>query len=285
MVEKIIEIPKSLNNTAKTYYFLSELQNTIIDSEENCIILDFRNCKFSHAILTSFIGALTHIGGFFGKTIVYRTLSGSTLNTYFRRSGLYNYMMDDTTDYTNSYAIPFCKINMEDNTIIDYIGNILDLAPIKLTEQCHELLFKNIYEIFNNSADHSRSRQGVYSCGHWMPTKKQLVFSVYDTGIGIPSLIREKIDKNMSSYDAINWALQRGNSTKQLVHGIPRGLGLSDLHDFIRLNDGALNIFSNDIYFEYKGGSASAKTLDFPIIGTLIGITIKADYDHIYTTR
>ncbi|MBS5143742.1 MAG: ATP-binding protein [Firmicutes bacterium] len=174
---------------------------------------------------------------------------------------------------------------MDDDNIIDYIGNILDLAPIKLTEQCHELLFKNIYEVFNNASDHSRSCQGVYACGHWMPTKKQLVFSVYDTGIGIPSLVKEEINENMSSHDAINWALQRGNSTKQLIHGIPRGLGLSDLYDFIRLNDGALNIFTNDIYFEYKKGNTSYELLSFPIIGTFIGITIKADYNHIYTTR
>ena len=206
-------------------------------------------------------------------------------STYFRRSGLYNYVTEDTTDYTNSYAIPFCKINMDDDNIIDYIGNILDLAPIKLTEQCHELLFKNIYEVFNNASNHSRSCQGVYACGHWMPTKKQLVFSVYDTGIGIPSLVKEEINENMSSHDAINWALQRGNSTKQLIHGIPRGLGLSDLYDFIRLNDGALNIFTNDIYFEYKKGNTSYELLSFPIIGTFIGITIKADYNHIYTTR
>ena len=108
---------------------------------------------------------------------------------------------------------------------------------------------------------------------------------MYDTGIGIPSLVKEEINENMSSHDAINWALQRGNSTKQLIHGIPRGLGLSDLYDFIRLNDGALNIFTNDIYFEYKKGNTSYELLSFPIIGTFIGITIKADYNHIYTTR
>lgn len=285
MTEKIIKIPKNLNNDSESYYFLSELQNVIIDSCQNRIILDFCNCNFSHAILTSFIGALLHIGNLFDKTIVYKTSKGSKLSTYFQRSGLYNYVTEDTTDYTNSYAIPFCKINMDDDNIIDYIGNILDLAPIKLTEQCHELLFKNIYEVFNNASDHSRSCQGVYACGHWMPTKKQLVFSVYDTGIGIPSLVKEEINENMSSHDAINWALQRGNSTKQLIHGIPRGLGLSDLYDFIRLNDGALNIFTNDIYFEYKKGNTSYELLSFPIIGTFIGITIKADYNHIYTTR
>lgn len=284
-MSELIKFPKNLNNnTVSSYYFLAELQNQIIDSSDNSIILDFTDCVFSHAIFTSFIGSLMHIGSAFGKTITYRTKKSSPLNTYFKRSGLYNYMMDDDVNYTNSNAIPFCSINMNDDTIIDYISNILELAPIKLTEQCHELLFKNIYEIFNNSADHSRAQHGVYSCGHWMPTKKQLVFSVYDTGIGIPSLIRESIDDAMTSENAINWAIQRGNSTKQLLKGTPRGLGLSDLYDFIRLNDGALNIFTNDIYYQYKGG-VSVSSIPTPIIGTFIGITIIADYDHIYTTK
>lgn len=284
MESEIITIPSQLNNTASSYSFLSELQNQIIDSQHDEIILDFSQCNFSNAIFTSFIGSLVHIAYAFGKKIRYRTIKGSKLDTYFKRSGLYNYMMKDTVNYINENAIPFCSINMSDDTIIAYISNILDLAPLKLTEQCRELLFKNIYEIFNNSADHSREQHGVYSCGHWMPKQKKLVFSVYDTGIGIPALIREKIDSNMSSAEAINWALKRGNSTKQLVMGTPRGVGLSDLYDFIRLNDGALNIVSNDVYYEYNG-SVNVSTMPAPVIGTFIGITIIADYDHIYTTK
>lgn len=283
-MDKIIIMPNALNINIESFNFLSQLQNIIIDSSESKIILDFTNCSFSHALLTSFIGALSNIGRTFGKTIVYRTAIGSSLNTYFRRSGLYNYMMDDGIDYTNQNAIPFRSINMEDDKIISYIDTILELAPIKLTDQCRELLFKNIYEVFNNSADHSRASQGVYGCGHWMPTKKQLVFSVYDTGIGIPALIKERISSSFSSEEALRWALTYGNSTKQLNQGIPRGLGLSDLLNFIRLNDGALNIFTNDIYYQYKNGE-NVYSLSTPIIGTLIGITIIADYDHIYTVK
>lgn len=279
-----INMPYALNVNFDSFNFLANLQNQIIDSSETEIILDFRFCKFSHALFTSFLGALTYIGHAFGKNIIYRTIKDSELYTYFKRSGLYDYIVNDGNDFTNQNAIPFRLIDMQDDKIIDYIDTILQLAPIKLTEQCHEVLFKNIYEIFNNSAEHSRSHQGVYGCGHWMPNKKQLVFSVYDTGIGIPSLIKERINSSFSSEEAINWALTPGNSTKQLNQGIPRGLGLSDLFNFIKLNDGALNIFSNDIYYRYKN-NANINLLTSPIIGTFIGITIIADYDHIYTIK
>ena len=284
-MQKLIEMPKALNVNSDTFIFLSKLQNMIIDSNSAEIILDFGNCSFSHSIFTSFLGALSHIGNVFGKTITYRSKRGSKLNFYFRHSGLYNYITEDTTSYINQNAIPFRRIDMNDDKIISYIDNILDLAPIQLTAQCHELLFKNIYEILNNSAEHSRQSYGVFGCGHWMPTKKQLVFSVYDTGIGIPALIKEQIDSSYSSERAIKWALTRGNSTKQLDHGIPRGLGLSDLFDFIKLNNGALNIFTNDLYYRYDNNGERTLHLSFPIIGTLIGIIIIADYDHIYTTK
>ena len=86
-MEQIIAMPKTLNIDIESFSFLSQLQNTIIDSNASEIVLDFTNCTFSHALFTSFIGALSHIGSTFGKTIVYRSIRGSKLNTYFRRSG------------------------------------------------------------------------------------------------------------------------------------------------------------------------------------------------------
>lgn len=284
MKEKTITFPSSLNNDFSSYKFLSHVQNTIIDSTEHRIILDLRNCNFFHAIFTSYLGSLAYIGEKFGKIIIYRSKKDSRLTTYLKDSGLYGHFTTETPVNNNPNAIPFRIINLEDDFIIDYIGNILDLAPITLTDQAREVLFKNIYEIFNNAVDHARSSMGVFACGHWMPTKKHLAFSVYDTGIGIPSLVRERVKDIKSSKDALHWALERGNSTKQLESGIPRGLGLSDLRNFIKLNDGALNIFTNDIYYQYNGGETT-HSMPTSTIGTLIGITIIADYDHIYTVK
>ena len=285
LMEKRIFFPSSLNNNLDTYNFLSKIQNELIDSTESTIILDFTRCTFSHAIFTSYIGALTNIGKAFGKTIKYETANGSKLQDYFRNSGLYDHIMQQPDTHSNQNAIPFTSIDFKDDSrIIEYIDNILELAPIRLTEQGHEVLFKNIYEIFNNSVDHSRANHGVYACGHWMPKKKYLSFSVYDTGIGIPALIKERIDSTLSSESALLWALKRGNSTQQLIRGTPRGLGLSDLQDLIRLNDGSLTIFSNDVYYQYNN-RVDLKRLALPTMGTFIGITIIADYNHIYTTK
>lgn len=284
-MEKVIEMPRDLNINKNTFSFLSELQHAIINTTSTRIILDFCNCKFSHAIFTSFIGALLHIASENGKTVVYRSAHESAVQKYLKRSGLYNYIVNDEISYINDNAIPFRCINMDDEQIQAYIDNILALAPITLSSTGYELMFKNLYEIFNNSSEHSNAKCGVYGCGHWMPTKKQLVFSLYDTGIGIPMHIKNRINYSFSSAVAIKWAPTAGNSTEQLTGGIPRGLGLSDLKEFVRLNKGTLNIFSNDIYYNYQNGIESIEQFQTSILGTFIGIVIKADYDHIYIAK
>lgn len=282
--EKIINIPKKLSLDFDVFDYLAELQSIVIDSVESKIILDFQNCEFSHAIFTAFLGSLSVWAANFNKTLVYRVDRRSKLYEYIKRSGLYNYITGDTVDYTNGNSIPFRKVHMDDSEIIDYISNILELAPVKLTTTAEEILFKNIYEIFNNAVEHSGSCNGVYACGHWMPRKKELVFSVYDTGIGIPAHVKSHINNDFDSVEAINWALVKGNSTKQLANGTPRGLGLSDLKNFIELNNGYFTIISNDVIYSYNG-SVSYKYLSKPIIGTMVSFIIRNDEEHIYFAR
>lgn len=281
-MQKIIKMPQILSdNVYETYNYLANLQNTIIDCPENEIVLDFSSCQFSHAIFTAFIGSLSVWAIRFKKEIIYRMKKNTALYNYFKRSGLYSFITGDTVDYTNGNTIPFRKVLMDDSEIMNYIDNILRLAPVQLSGTAEAVLFKNIYEIFNNSVDHSNANDGVYACGHWLPNKKELVFSVYDTGIGIPQLIKNQVNKQFTSKDALEWALVKGNSTKQLDNGIPRGLGLSDLKSFIRLNKGTFNIVSNDVYYSYNQTDKYIY-LDYPIIGTMISFIIRNDEEHIY---
>ena len=281
-MEKIITMPSSLNIDEEAYRFLGKLQYSIYSCEEKDIILDFSQCTFSHAAFTAYLGALKSLSQKWGKTVSFKTVDGK-LQRYFFTSGLYDHFTASTVNHTNKNTIPFTRVNLDGDNLIDYIGNILDLAPITLSEKCRDLLFKNIYEIFSNAIEHSNSQFGVFACGHWMPTKKKLVFSVCDTGLGIARTIKE-VKPTFSSTQAFNWALKSGNSTKQLSDGVPRGLGLSDLKAFIKLNNGDLNIFTNDIYYNCSSEETTT-SLNYDILGTLITLTITADYNHIYILK
>lgn len=283
-MEKIITMPKYITDSHKTYNILANLQHEIVCCQEDTIILDFVGCKFCYPLYTAFIGALSVIANHNQKILVYRSEKGTRLYNYIMSSGLFSFITRDGQDHTNKNSIPFTKINMEESSVIKYIDNILRLAPIRLTEKADEVLFNNIYELLNNASEHSGAINGVYACGNWMPNKKELVFSVYDTGIGIPTLVKRKIDSSFSSKDALLWSLASGNSTKQLIENTPRGIGLPLFKNFIEINKGYFSIVSNDICYIYNN-KENFHSIDYPIVGTIISFIIRSDTEHIYAIK
>jgi len=72
---------------------------------------------------------------------------------------------------------------------------------------------RSLFELYNNTVDHSESEYGIFACGQFYPRGNRLDFSIADLGIGIRERIRRDLGKNMNATDAINWAME-GNTTK-----------------------------------------------------------------------
>lgn len=272
---KIIEMPRVLPDSYKTIKILSEIQNTIINCKEDRIVLDFQNCIFSHALFTSFIGALGVIAHSDSKIVVFRVKNPSKLYTYIYDSGLYDFMQQKPYSANNKNVIPFTSIDMNDDAIIDYTNKILIHSPVELESNVDQQLFKNLYEILSNAVEHSHAKHGIYGCGHWFPKRQELAFSVYDTGIGIDTSVKRKINPSFSSKEAIKWSFEINNSTKQLDDCIPRGVGLPEFLEFIKRNNGELSIICNDICYIYNNKEIF-HTLQYPIEGTIISFIIKS---------
>ena len=283
-MEKIIQMPKYFHESYKTFIYLSNLQHEIKKSTEDTIVLDFQETNYINAMFTSFIGSLCIWAKSYGKNIVYRMQLETRLYKYIIDSGLYDYVKNKPYSSDNPNSIPFKSIQMDDESIIEYTNSILSHTPVQLTPTADEALFKNIYELFNNALVHSEAKNGIYGCGHWLPNKKELVFSVYDTGIGIPTSIQNKTNTNITSKEAIEWAFSPIHSTMQLINNIPRGVGLSSFLKFIQLNKGFLSIVSNDICYIYNN-SAKYHYLEHPIEGTIISFIIRSDSEHIYDIK
>ena len=283
-MEKIIQMQNYFPVSYKTFIYLSDLQNIIRESMEDTIILDFQETKYVHAMFTAFVGALCIWAKRYGKHIIYRMQTETKLWKYIRDSGLYDYVKNQDYSFENPNSIPFKEIQMDDESIIEYTNSILEHTPVKLTPVADEALFKNIYELFNNALVHSNAQAGIYGCGHWLPNKRELVFSVYDTGIGIPTSIRNKLQTDLASKQAIEWAFSPINSTMQLVNNIPRGVGLASFLKFIQSNKGYLSIVSNDICYIYNN-SVKYHYLEHPMEGTIISFIIRSDSEHIYDIK
>ena len=72
----------------------------------------------------------------------------------------------------------------------------------------------------------------------------------------------------ISGDKAILWAVEEGNTTKK--GNIPGGLGLSLIRDFLRLNEGSIQIISSNGYWEEKNGTIFGSAFKNRFLGTIV---------------
>lgn len=142
--------------------------------------------------------------------------------------------------------------------------------------------YKSLVEIFSNSAIHSSSKLGIFTCGQYFPQKHKIDFAISDAGIGIrENVSRLRNMKNIKSSEAIKWALKEGNTTK--VGNTPGGLGLKLLKEFIIKNKGSLQIVSNSGYYLLSDEFEDLQELETEFPGTCVNIEINTKDEKKYS--
>lgn len=170
-----------------------------------------------------------------------------------------------------------------DRDFVRYIENEF-IHRSELPEMSAELLKKfseSISEIFSNAILHSQTQMGIFSCGQFYPTKDQLDFTVVDLGIGMRENIKKLRGLNLSPEKAIVWATEGNSTTKR--GGLPGGLGLKLLCEFIDLNKGSIKIVSDAGYWKRENQKISTESLSNPFPGTIVSIEINTADTNIYS--
>lgn len=143
----------------------------------------------------------------------------------------------------------------------------------QMTPALRKKFWESIFELFSNAVIHSETKLGIFTCGQYFPKKQRLDFSIADLGIGMRRNLRRKRGLNYSAEQAINWAMEGRNTTK--TGSIPGGLGLKLLREFIKLNNGCIQVVSDRGFWEQdRNGSVITKSFDFPFPGTVVNIEI-----------
>jgi hypothetical protein len=128
-------------------------------------------------------------------------------------------------------------------------------------------------ELFVNAQIHSETKH-IYTCGQFFPKRHTIEFCIADTGIGFKEKFFRRFDKSVPAVDAIRWAVQDRNTTKV---GIPGGIGLALLTEFVKLNNGKLQIVSDDGYYQYDGEGEKTAKLIKPFPGTVVNVAFRTD--------
>ena len=166
------------------------------------------------------------------------------------------------------------------NDIMDYLTyNWIGKGWVQVSPRLRDAIVGRMWEIYNNAFEHSGTQIGVFSCGQYFKGYSDLVLSVVDFGQGIPANVRgffrqhageDQVSK-LSGASCLKWAFQAGNTTKI---GEPAGSGLDLLKDFIRVNQGKLEVYSNDGYALINKERERYENRGLSFEGTLFHITL-----------
>lgn len=186
---------------------------------------------------------------------------------------------------THQTTLPFKKFkNGAGEQFSDYLDLHMDGHGIpKMSSGLTKKFRQSLFEIFQNAAQHSESDSGIFVCGQFYPTMQKLDFTIADAGIGIRENVRRFLNVDVSSRQAIQWALQEGHSTRS--GNQPGGIGLKIIKKFIEINKGKIQIVSRFGFYEFSPSGESIEKMrnDFP--GTCVNIEINTNDTSTYYLR
>ncbi|MDM8566041.1 ATP-binding protein [Candidatus Halobeggiatoa sp. HSG11] len=311
-----------LNNVATNYNGFKELlrlKNALesaIKVDDKNFSLDISKITWFEGNMCACLGGLLAYFKSQGLTISINS-DNSEVESYFRRNHFFhflNLLKQDTTlkvdeetlnkllklvsSYENntSYVEPFPSMNettiefkkYKINDLDDfqaYIKESFSLGSKGLPSMTKELLKhfrRSLLEIFLNSVEHADTQRDIFACGQFFPKKQQLDFCITDLGIGIKNNIKRKINLVLNPEEAINWAMQKANTTRKNESG---GLGLKLIREFIERNNGRIIIVSDAGYWELKNKQITKKCFDCSFPGTVVLIEINTADTNSYALK
>lgn len=198
-----------------------------------------------------------------------------------QRNDFLSYYGFDKVYDNKKTAIRYLKLQPSDSKFFNsYITDELINHPElpSLSAPLKKKITESIYEMFVNAQIHSQTKF-IYTCGQFFPNKHTIWFCITDLGVGFKRNINDRFGKELSSAQAIKWAVEQGNTTKTIISG---GIGLALLKEFIEINNGAMQIVSGDGFYSFAASGEVNTTLDFEFPGTIITMQFKTDDNNSY---
>lgn len=282
----LIKIPNDIKSEFEGFNYFIDLYNSLLSIYNSKVIFDFSNVTFFEANLSTILGVICemltkNINSIELQNIqpqVDTILRKNKFLTYFGGNAIFD-QYDTSLDYKKF-------IPSDDEGFNNYIENQLlgkkDFP--KLSSFLSKEIVRNIFEIYENARTHGKC-DFIHTCGQFYPRKnnKPLHFTIVDKGINIKQNVSNYLNYNISSEDAIEWAMVKGNTTK--TGETSGGLGLSVIFDFIKLNKGKIQIISCDGYYEYFNGIINKSKINNKFDGTIINIIFNMNDSNHYRLK
>lgn len=277
MIKK--EIPISLKANQSGYAFLAGLYHSVSGQADRSLTVDFSKVSSVDGNLAAALGAILDKLVDEGFTILLSWPTSKQVRQVLSRNHFFQAWKLKTNSEDRENYIDYKKFKSNDSASFKkYIddGLIHKQRFPQHTELVAEYIIENIYEIYTNAIMHGKTEY-VYSCGEYFESKHVLEMTIVDCGLTIPgnvnSFFKSKQQNLISDCEAINWAFVEGNTTKN----IPGGLGLAILKDFIRMNNGSIQVVSGYGMIEIHGNEVEQFLLNVEFPGTIVNMKFNFD--------
>lgn len=274
-------MPKRVESNEHGFEILTEFYNQTKNAFVDKIVIDFSVTDWFDANLLAIFGAVLSRLEENLNTVNVINLKNNLEKIFSKNHFLSNFGGHKIEDYYQT-TIKYKKFKPNEEKVFKYYLDIELLSKTVLPQMSTGLRKKineSIFEIFNNAIIHGESN-GIFSCGQFYPKGSKLDFTIVDLGKTIKVNVNKYLNRNLKGSEAIDWAVQEGNTTR--VGDTPGGLGLSLIRDFLKLNKGKIQIRSCDGYWSQGGDQIIQKSFDKEFDGTIVNLEFNLNDKSLY---
>jgi len=268
------------------YNHLIRLYHAAKASPEVEINFSFGNTWWFEANLSAVLGAIFEFLVDEGKKVVVSSIKPKIMDIL-KRNCFMGEFGETIKSGSQNTTISYKKFNpTADDAFMNYIKTELLSKPDfpKHSRLLGKKINESIFELYENARTHGRCKQ-IHTCGQYYPNKtpKRLDITIVDMGKTIKANVNEFLNENLTGAEAIEWALEYGHTTK--TGNISGGLGLDIIQEFIKLNNGKIQIISSEGYWEFRRGETKKMLFDNFFPGTIANLEFNLDDQSIYQLK
>lgn len=275
----ILKIPR-LNDQPNDFDYLFSLWEKV-KGQHLEVYTDFQDCDFIRPNGVAFLGGLWRWIDFNGGKRSSSQITNQAVLTNLNQNGFLEAFSPLFSSWRGN-SIPYREDKALDaDKIMDYLtDDWLGRGWVQVSSELRDAIAGHVFEIYANAFEHAESPIGVFTCGQHFPQQNELILSVVDFGYGIAANVRHFLRNDeranqLSTAACLKWAFQSGTTTQP--NGIARGIGLDLLKDFIRINHGKLEVYSNNGYVLIDANNEKYITRSTGFDGAIFHITLRCD--------
>ncbi|MCU8035031.1 MULTISPECIES: hypothetical protein [unclassified Shewanella] len=291
--ELTISIP-SVRDTDEAFYVLWRrlFGRELLKDRFYNIFIVFDKCNYAGVNLTALIGAYIQylVENYDCKIKVETNSMNDQVHLKLRNMELLHSLDKFGFRSVSNDIIPYRKFDSivhSERDVLRYLeADWLSRNRLNLSLEVKASVLSSMWEIFANAFEHSHSRT-VHCCGSYDNKEKTLSLLVGDTGQGIVVSICQFLRQTLEAKVALSWALVRGNSTytanlKDSGTTQPRGLGLHLLTQFVDINEGVMEIYTDNVFYRRENKLDIYEPAPINVHGSWVRITLRCKRDVLY---